>query len=178
MHRPHSCRCRPDRMRHRRSRWNCHRFFCRRRRRDRASRAARARVSTRLSMFFFIFVFLQNLIWVFWAADGGTGAGGLDFKNKKGFCPTWDKSLCFCDTTQIDILRCPLAFTHHHAYPTDNGRVPVGPYLGKFPVQAALGRPFTPLRTAPISPPEALLGCPVLCYSSSSQVCRLKLSAL
>ena len=32
MHRPHSCRCRPDRMRHRRSRWNCHRFFCRRRR--------------------------------------------------------------------------------------------------------------------------------------------------
>ena len=60
----------------------------------------------------------------------------------------------------------------------DNGRVPVGPYLGKFPVQAALGRPFTPLRTAPISPPEALLGCPVLCYSSSSQVCRLKLSAL
>lgn len=93
MHRPHSCRCRPDRMRHRRSRWNCHRFFCRRRRRDRASRAARARVSTRLSMFFFIFVFLQNLIWVFWAADGGTGAGGLDFKNKKGFCPTWDKSL-------------------------------------------------------------------------------------
>ena len=96
---------------------------------------------------------------------------------KKDLCPTWDKSLCFCDTTQIDILRCPLAFTHHHAYPTDNGRVPVGPYLGKFPVQAALGRPFTPLRTAPISPPEALLGCPVLCYSSSSQVCRLKLGA-
>jgi hypothetical protein len=34
-------------------------------------------------MFFFIFVFLQNFISVFWAADGGTGAGGLDFKNKK-----------------------------------------------------------------------------------------------
>lgn len=82
-------------------------------------------------------------------------------KTKKTFAPTWDKSLCFCDTTQIDILRCPLAFTHHHAYPTDNGRVPVGPYLGEAPVQAALGRPFTRLRIAPITPPEALLGCPV-----------------
>ena len=177
MHRPHSCRCRPDRMRHRRSRWNCHRFFAAGEERQ-GQQGGQGQGQHTLQNVLFHFCLPPKFNIGFWVADGGAVAGGLDFENKKDLCPTWDKSLCFCDTTQIDILRCPLAFTHHHAYPTDNGRVPVGPYLGKFPVQAALGRPFTPPRTASISPPEALLGCPVLCYSSSSQVCRLKLSAL
>ena len=78
-------------------------FFLPQAKRDRASRAARARVSARFRMFFFIFV-SSKFYMVFWVADGGTVAGGLDFKNKKDLCPTWDKSLCFCDTTQIDIL--------------------------------------------------------------------------
>ena len=177
MHRPHSCRCRPYRMRHRRSRWNCHRFFCRRRR-ETGPAGRPGPESAHGSACSFSFLFSSKILYGYFGRrmEGPVPAAWI-LKTKKGFCPTWDKSLCFCDTTQIDILRCPLAFTHHHAYPTDNGRVPVGPYLGKFPVQAALGRPFTPLRTAPISPPEALLGCPVLCYSSSSQVCRLKLGA-
>ena len=53
----------------------------------------------------------------------------LDFKNKKGFCPTWDKSLCFCDTTQIDICENVHSLTRTIIRaPMDNGWGPVSPY--------------------------------------------------
>lgn len=41
-------------------------------------------------------------------------------------------------------LSTPTRFTRHHACPVDNGWGPVGIYWGEFPVQAALGSPFTP----------------------------------
>ncbi len=108
MHRPHSCRCRPYRMRHRRSRWNCHRFFAAGEERQ-GQQGGQGQSQHTAQHVLFHFCFLQKFYMGILGGGWRDHAGGLDFKNKKGFCPTWDKSLCFCDTTQIDILRCPLA---------------------------------------------------------------------
>ena len=42
---------------------------------------------------------------------------GSGEEKENSFCPTWDKSRCFCDTTQIDVIKRPLAYAYHHTRP-------------------------------------------------------------
>ena len=67
-------------------------------------------------------------------------------ETKKRPCPyTWDKSVNFCDTTQIDICENVHSLTRTIIRaPMDNGWGPVSPYWNNSQsFKAALGSPFT-----------------------------------
>lgn len=103
---------------------------------------------------------------LFWAVDGGAVCRTACLKTKNAFVPqTWDKSICFCDTTQIDACASS-RFAHHHARPVDNGWEPVGIYWG-FPVGAALRRPFA-------RPPQIPLPLPGTRFASAATATTLR----
>ena len=55
------------------------------------------------------------------------GTGGSI--KKESPCPTWDKSFCFCGTTQLDVCKRPLALRAITRTPWVTGGDPVGIYL-------------------------------------------------
>ena len=68
-------------------------------------------------------------------------APGRKRQTKKPLPHTWDKSRCFCDTTQIDVKNARSLTRTIIRAPVDNGWVPVGPYLAQA-VRSALRSPF------------------------------------
>ena len=52
---------------------------------------------------------------------------------KTAFIPPWDKSHCFCDTTQIDACAPTRLRVPSYASRWITGGIPVGPYLESLP---------------------------------------------
>ena len=91
-----------------------------------------------------------------------------EWETKKPLPPHMGQKLSSCDTTQIDAIKTPARFTRHHAYPMDNGWVPVGIYL-----VARSSRPQKAIRLTACRPDLTIrdsLGVCSVSYSSSSKV--------
>ncbi len=130
-------------------------------------------------------VFATRITWMFWQFSNHE-------KAKKYFCPivTWDKSIHFCDTTQIDAFekdirslrvpsyaprwitggsRQPLLRNTTLAHLPD-ALFPANAPPRQSPFKAALRSPFAGYPDAPIPPSGVLCGLTFAGYYSSSQV--------
>ena len=81
------------------------------------AQAAVTAKNLRMMLCFFILVASKLCNFEWQMTRGPAKAAGEVQATKKAFAPPWDKSHCFCDTTQIDVKKRPLAYAYHHTRP-------------------------------------------------------------
>ena len=102
----------------------------------------------------------------------------LSDKRKTASAPTMgQKPLRFCDTTQIDASRRPLAPHTIICVPMDNGWEPVGIYCGNSPGSSRPQKPIQQNVQALLPPPKARFTSHGSAYFSFSKVWFVALCA-